>query len=42
MSVYNKIFTPEEWALVNKENIEVMEDYLLELKSQGKKQTTID
>ena len=31
---YNKIYTDEDWALVNKENKDIMEDYLLEYKSR--------
>lgn len=39
--VYNRIFTEEDWKLVNKENIALMEDYLIELKANKKKETTI-
>ena len=42
MTVYNRIYTPEKWEQVNKYNKDLMEDYLTELKSQKKKQGTID
>ena len=38
---YNRIYTEEKWALVNKENKDILEDYLLELKAQKKKESTI-
>lgn len=38
---YNKIYTDEDWALVNKENKDIMEDFLLEYKSRKKKEGTI-
>ena len=38
---YNKIYTDEDWALVNKENKDIMEDYLLEYKSRKKKESTL-
>lgn len=40
--VYNRFYTPEKWEQCNKFNKELINDFLLELKSQGKKQTTID
>ena len=40
-TVYNSIFSKEEWILVNPENIEIMEDYKLELKQNQKKESTI-
>lgn len=40
-NVYNKIYTKEKWEKVNKYNKELMEDYLIELKSQKKKEGTI-
>jgi len=41
MAVYNKIFNKEDWEKVDSENKLVMEDFLLEKKSQGKKEGTI-
>ena len=38
---YNKIYDEEKWARVNQENKDIMEDYLMELKAQKKKDTTI-
>ena len=32
--VYNRIFTEEKWALVNKENKMLLEDFLTEYKHQ--------
>lgn len=40
--VYNRIFTEEKWALVNKENKDILEDFLTEYKQQKKSQGTID
>ena len=40
--VYNRIFTEKKWQEVNKYNKNLMEDFLLELKSQKKKKGTID
>ncbi len=40
-TVYNSIFSEEEWKLVNPVNIELMEDYKLELKQNQKKDSTI-
>ena len=42
MAVYNRIYTKEKWEQVNKYNKNLMEDYLMELKSQKKSQGTID
>ena len=39
--VYNRIFTQEKWDMVNKYNKNLMNDFLLELKSQKKKEGTI-
>lgn len=39
--VYNKVYTDEKWQIVNKENKNIMEDYLEELKSKKYKQSTI-
>lgn len=41
MAVYNKIYNKEDWGLVNKENKLIMEDFILEKKSQGKKNSTL-
>lgn len=42
MAVYNRIYSKEKWDKVNKYNKNLMEDYLMELKSQKKSQGTID
>jgi integrase len=39
--VYNQFFTEEKWEKVNIENKNIMEDYTIELKSQGKSKGTI-
>jgi integrase/recombinase XerD len=39
--VYNRFYTDEKWERVNKENKDIMEDYLEELKSKKYKQSTI-
>lgn len=39
--VYNKIYTKEEWDLVNEENKDLMEDYLVEMRASKKKDGTI-
>lgn len=41
MAVYNKIFNQNDWDLVNNENKEIMEDFILELRSNKKKPSTI-
>lgn len=41
-NVYNRIYTKEKWEQVNNYNKELMEDFLIELKSQKKKKGTID
>lgn len=38
---YNKLFKPETWNEVNQENKDLLEDYILELKSNGKSEKTI-
>ena len=38
---YNRIYSEEKWAKVNQTNKDIMEDYLMELKAQKKKETTI-
>ncbi|MGL5647430.1 MAG: tyrosine-type recombinase/integrase [Clostridium sp.] len=38
--VYNSFYTPEKWNQVNKYNKRLMDDYLLEIKSRGLKQST--
>ena len=40
--VYNRIFTEELWAEVNKDNKMLLDDFLIELKSQKKKESTIN
>lgn len=39
---YNKIYTEEKWKLVNKENKNIVDDFLLEYKQQKKSETTIN
>ena len=39
--VYNRIFTQEKWNEVNKENKEIMEDFLEEYTQRQKKKTTL-
>lgn len=39
--IYNRIFTNEKWEKVNKYNKDLMNDFLLELKSQKKKDGTL-
>lgn len=39
--IYNKFYTPEKWDKVNKYNKRLMDDFLLELKSNGKKESTL-
>lgn len=41
MSVYNKIYNNDDWDKVNNENKLIVEDFLLEKKSQGKKESTL-
>lgn len=38
---YNKLFKPELWEQVNQENKDLLEDYILELKANGKSEKTI-
>ena len=38
---YNKFVTEENWKKVNKYNKELIDDYMLELKAQGKAEGTI-
>ncbi len=40
-NVYNRIYTKEKWEQVNKYNKNLMDDFLLEFKSQKKKESTI-
>lgn len=40
--VYNRIYTPEKWEQVNKENKAILEDFLTEYKQQKKSSTTIN
>lgn len=41
MTVYNRIYTQKKWKEVNTYNKDIMEDFLLELQSQKKKEGTI-
>ena len=38
---YNRLFNPATWDDVNSENKELLDDYILELKSNGKSEKTI-
>ena len=38
---YNRIYNDADWALVNKENKDIMEDFLMEYKSRKKKESTL-
>ena len=40
-TVYNRLYTPELWEQVNSENKELLNDFLIELKAQKKKESTI-
>ena len=40
--VYNRIYTPEKWELVNKENKDILEDFLTEYKQRKMSKTTIN
>lgn len=40
-TVYNKIYTPELWEQVNPINKEIMDDYMIEIKSNKLKESTI-
>lgn len=40
--IYNRIFSEEKWALVSKENKDILDDFLTEYKQQKKSQGTID
>lgn len=39
---YNKVFTNEKWEQVNKYNKQLLEDYKLQIKSEGKSKKTIE
>lgn len=41
MAVYNKIYNESDWALVNNENKLIVDDFILEKRSQGKKRSTL-
>lgn len=41
-TVYNRVYNEEDWKLVNKENKNIMEDFLEEYRQQKKKKSTID
>ena len=41
-TVYNRVYNAEDWKLVNKENKNIMEDFLEEYRQQKKKQSTLD
>lgn len=40
--VYNRIFNEDDWKLVNKENKNLIEDFCIEMKSNKKKESTIN
>lgn len=39
--IYNKIYNEEDWKQVNPKNKSIIDDYILELRAQKKKETTI-
>lgn len=39
--VYNRVYTPEKWEQVNKENKAIMEDFLTEYRQQKKAESTL-
>lgn len=39
--VYNKIFDPDKWEKVNKENKDILDDFILEIKSRKLKESTL-
>ena len=41
-TVYNELYTPEKWEKVNKENIQLLEDFLEYKKSSDKSPQTIE
>lgn len=41
-TVYNKVYTPELWAKVNKENKNIMDDFLEEYRQRKMKKSTLD
>ena len=40
MTVYNKIYTVEKWEQVNKYNKNLLNDYMAQIKSEGKSEGT--
>ncbi len=40
-NVYNRIYTPQKWEMVNKENKIIIDDFLTEYKQQKKSEATI-
>lgn len=40
MAVYNRIFTKEKWSQVNKYNKDLLSDYMLQIKAEGKSQSS--
>lgn len=42
MPIYNRIYNEEDWSKVNKENKNIMEDFLIEYKQQKKKPSTLE
>lgn len=40
-NIYNRIYTDKKWAEVNKYNKDLMEDFIIELRAQKKKEGTI-
>lgn len=41
-TVYNRVYNEEDWKLVNKDNKNIMEDFLEEYRQQKKKKSTLD
>lgn len=42
MAVYNRIFTEEKWERVNKYNKNLLNDYMMQIKSEGKSKGTMN
>ena len=38
---YNRIYTPERWEKVNKYNKQLLDDYILQIRSEGKSEKSI-
>ena len=40
MAVYNRIYTKEKWEQVNKYNKDLLNDYMLQIKAEGKSESS--